>query len=106
MAERIKTDNFEEKVQEKGKLIVVDFYSDSCLACKRFSPVLGAVEDELEGKANFYKVNSTFEESLTERLEIMAQPTLILFRDGEELDRKSGVLTKKDFTEWLKPYLE
>lgn len=106
MASRIKAEDFQEKVQEKDKLVVIDFYSDSCLACRRFSPILGAVEEELEEKAVFYKINSSYEEELTRQLEIMAQPTLLLYRDGKELERKSGVLTKNAFLEWLKPYLD
>ena len=46
MAERIKLQDFDEKVLNSSLPVLVDFYSDSCVPCKRLAPVLGTVEDE------------------------------------------------------------
>ena len=49
MAERIKLQDFDEKVLNSSLPVLVDFYSDSCVPCKRLAPVLGTVEDEKAG---------------------------------------------------------
>ena len=46
MAVRISEADFEEKVLKSDKPVIVDFYSDSCVACKKLAPVLGDVEDD------------------------------------------------------------
>ena len=50
MAVRINKDDFEEKVLKSNLPVIVDFYSDSCIACKKLAPALGDVEDDYEGK--------------------------------------------------------
>ena len=58
MAVRINKDDFEEKVLKSDLPVIVDFYSDSCIACKKLAPALGDVEDDYEGKLYVYKVNT------------------------------------------------
>ena len=48
MAARISESDFEEKVLKSEKPVIVDFYSDSCVACKKLAPVLGDIEDDYE----------------------------------------------------------
>ena len=50
MAERIKLQDFDEKVLNNPLPVLVDFYSDSCVPCKRLAPVIGTVEDEKAGE--------------------------------------------------------
>ena len=60
MAARVTKDDFEEKVLKESLPVVVDFYSDSCVACKMLAPVLGELEDEYEEKLKIVKVNTNF----------------------------------------------
>ena len=90
MAERIGKDAFEEKVLRSGRPVVEDFYSDSCMACKKLSQALAQTEEALKGSGDFYKVNTVYEEELAEQYEIMALPTLVVFAGGEEKDRRTG----------------
>lgn len=105
MAERIAEADFEEKVKKAEGLILIDFYSDSCIPCKQLAPVLGEIEEEYVGKVLIYKVNVGYEEKLVEKYQIMSSPTLILFKNGEILDRKSGIQKKPVLAEWLDRYL-
>ena len=105
MADRIEEADFEEKVKKAEGLILIDFYSDSCIPCKRLAPVLGEIEEEYVGKVLIYKVNVGYEEKLAEKYQIMSSPTLILFKNGEILDRKSGIQKKPVLAEWLDGYL-
>ena len=96
MAERITAAQFREKVLEAPTPVLVDFYSDSCVPCKMLSPVLSQLESELDGKLTIYKVNSPYEQELTEEYEVQASPTLIFFKDGAEVSRIRGAVKKPD----------
>ena len=96
MAARISSADFEEKVLKADKPVLVDFYSDTCIPCKRMAGVLGDIEDEYEDKLYLYKVNVNYEEDLTEKYQVMSAPTLIVFENGEEKSRLSGVAGKDE----------
>ena len=90
MAARISAQDFEEKVLQAGSPVLVDFYSDSCLACKKLSAVLYEIEEEYEGKAQVYKVNTFYDMDVAQKYDVMANPTLLLFNDGSVKDRVVG----------------
>lgn len=101
MAERIKLQDFDEKVLKNSLPVLVDFYSDSCVPCKRLTPVLGALEDEKAGELAVYKVNINFDADAAEKYEVTAAPTLVLFKAGEEKARHTGVLKKDELAKWI-----
>lgn len=101
MAARISKDEFKEKVLCSKIPVLVDFYSDSCMACKKLAPVLGDAEERYEERIQVYKVNTNFDSELAEQYEVTANPTLILFRNGEEAERKVGFLPPKELNPWL-----
>ena len=90
MAVRVSKADFEEKVLKEALPVLVDFYSDSCVACKKLAPVLGNAEDDYEDKIKVYKVNTNFDVELAEQYEVQSNPTLILFKDGQAKGRKVG----------------
>lgn len=106
MAEKISKTNFNEKVKQAMGFVLVDFYSDSCIPCKQISPILSEIEEEYQGKAAVYKVSVNYEEELVAAYQVMSAPTLILFRNGEVLDKKSGVWKKDALAAWLDTYLD
>ena len=106
MAARISEADFEEKVKRAEGLVLLDFYSDSCIPCKKLSPVLGELEEEYGEKVSVYKINVNYEQKLAEAYQVMSSPTLILFKNGDVLDRKTGVQKKAALAEWLDQYLE
>ena len=81
--------------------VLVDFYSDSCVACKKLAPVLGNAEDDYEDKVKVYKVNTNFDVELAEQYEVQSNPTLILFKDGQVKDRKVGAMKQADLNSWI-----
>lgn len=101
MAARIAKDDFEEKVLKSPIPVIVDFYSDSCVACKMLAPVLGGLEDDYEDRIQVYKVNTNFDQELAQQYGIMSNPTLILFKDGEAADRKVGAQTADVLKTWV-----
>ena len=101
MAARIAKDDFEEKVLKSPIPVIVDFYSDSCVACKMLAPVLGGIEDDYEDRIQVYKVNTNFEQELAQQYGIMSNLTLILFKDGEAAERKVGAQTADVLKTWV-----
>ena len=85
--------------------MLVDFYSDSCIACKKLSPTLSQAENILNSQYYFYKVNTNFEDQFTEKYEIMSNPTLIIFQSGKEIGRKTGVQNPEELMQWLESFL-
>ena len=74
MAARINEQQFEEKVLKADKPVLVDFYSDTCIPCKRMAGVLGEIEDDYEGKLDVVKVNVNYEQGLAGKYDVMSAP--------------------------------
>lgn len=96
MALRVNQDNFEEKVLKSDKPVLLDFYSDTCIPCKRMAGTLGDVEEEYEGKINVYKVNVNYDDKLAEQYQVMSAPTLIFLVNGQEQSRLRGAAAKEE----------
>ena len=99
MAERITSADFSEKVLDAELPVLVDFYSDTCVPCRMLSPVLSQLESELGGNLLIYKVNVGYEQELVEKYEVQASPTLIFFKNGEEVSRLRGMTQKAKLIE-------
>lgn len=101
MAARVGKDDFKEKVLDSSLPVLIDFYSDSCVPCKRMTPVIGDIEDDNEGKLSVYKVNINFDAEVAEEYGVQSVPTLVLFKDGKELARQTGTVRKDALSQWL-----
>ena len=97
MPQRVSKDNFQSEVLSADTLVLADFYSDSCIPCKRLSPVLFELEKEYEGKLEIAKINVNFE--LASEYEVQAAPTLVFFKNGEEKERLRGAVKKSEIIE-------
>ena len=82
-------------------LVLADFYSDSCIPCKRMSPVLAELEEEQPG-IKLVKLNINFGAETAAKYEVTSVPTLVFFRDGSEVQRISGAVRKAQIEEILK----
>ena len=96
MTQRVNSDGFQAQVLDSAVPVLVDFYSDSCVPCKRMNPVISKLEGEFEGRAKFVKVNVNFDLELAQRYSVMASPTFVLFKDGAEVARNQGTMAKGD----------
>ena len=105
--ESIKTINqeqFDELVLNADKPVLVDFYADWCGPCKILSPTIEelAQDKKYSDKYYFYKVNVDTAFNISERYSIQYIPTIIVFKDGEEITRNSGVVEKDYIDDMLK----
>lgn len=94
MAVRVSAENFEAEVLQADKAVLVDFYSDSCVPCKRMSPVLADIEDDNADNLKVVKININFDSELAEKYDVQAVPTLVFFKDGAEEARLVGAVKK------------
>ena len=101
MSVRVNAENFENEVLKSENPVLVDFYSDSCVPCKRLSPVLAEVEEQYADSLKIAKVNINFDAELAEKYDVQAAPTLILFKDGQETARLRGAVKKSDIIELI-----
>ena len=82
------------RTKETGKPLVIDFWAPWCGPCRVLAPIVSEVSDELRGKIDFAKID--VEENGEAALEygVMSIPTLIVFKDGHEVNRIVGSLPK------------
>jgi len=92
--------NFQQ--QTKNRLVLVDFWAEWCAPCRMMAPVLNNVASELNGKAFVGKVNVDHFQSLAQKYKVRGIPTLVLFKDGKEVNRFVGVKTKDFLLKELK----
>jgi len=85
--------NFQQ--QTKNKVVIVDFWAEWCAPCRMMAPVLNDVASELSGNHRVGKVNIEQYQSLAQKYKVRSIPTLILFKDGKEIDRFVGVKSKE-----------
>ena len=100
-ATHIKAEEFEAKVLKADKPALVDFYADWCGPCKSAAPVLDELADEADGKYEVIKINVDQAQELAGDHGVMSIPTVILFKDGQEVDRQIGFAGKAGYQELL-----
>ena len=98
MSVRANKDTFESEINEAGKLVIADFYSDSCVPCKRMSPLLAETEEE---NPELVKLNINFDGETAQKYNVTSVPTLVFFKDGAEKARLTGAVKKAQLTETI-----
>jgi len=101
MVKELNDQGLEERVLESDGLVAVAFLDYGSIPCDHFRPELDAVSDTLEGKFEFYKIDVSENPTVTEELGVQAVPTLLVFRDGEELARYEGPYSREALNERL-----
>jgi thioredoxin 1 len=92
MAVVVTKDNFTENVAQGVSLL--DFWAPWCGPCKMQLPIVEELSEELKGKATIAKVNVDEEPELASQFGVMSIPTLILFKDGQPVDKLVGLQSK------------
>lgn len=107
MADRVTTADFDERVLNSPVPVLVDFYGDACMPCKRLAPQLAKVEAAHAdaGDLAVVKVNTSFDSDVARRYGVMGTPTLVLVRDGRELDRIVGFQRAEQVESFIKTAL-
>lgn len=101
---QITLENFDSVVN--GSLpVLVDFWAPWCGPCRSLSPIVDEVADELAGKITVAKCNVDDNQDLAMKFGVMSIPTLVVFKNGEEIDRSVGALPKARLQALLEKHL-
>lgn len=93
-------DNFKEQALNSGKVTLVDFYADWCGPCKMMAPVVAEIAAE-NSQFTVGKVNTDEQPELSGEYSIYSIPTLIIFKDGQMVDKQVGACSKEDLLQKL-----
>lgn len=93
--------NFEQEVLKSEKPVLIDFYATWCGPCKMLSPIVEEVAAENED-IKVVKIDIDKEQNIAVQYEIMSIPTLVVIKDGQEVNRSVGVIGKSDILELVK----
>ena len=100
----INKSNFENKVINADKPVLLDFYADWCGPCKMLSPVLSEIADEYADVIRVAKVNVDDEPELAMKFKVSSIPMLVLFKNGRIISTSVGYRPKDEILNELKLY--
>lgn len=104
MLKKIDAKDFENEVLKNEKMIVVDFFATWCGPCQMLMPVLEEIASQTD-KFEIVEIDVDKAQQLAMQYAIEAVPTMIIFKNGMEIDRIGGYYTKEELEEELKKYL-
>ncbi len=102
MIQFLTVDDFDEIVSGADKPVLVDFYADWCGPCKAAAPILDDLSDDYADDLVVAKVDVDAQPELAKRFDVLSIPTVILFSEGEEVDRKIGFGGRAGYEELIK----
>lgn len=97
--------NFDEVIVNSDIPVIVDFWAPWCGPCKMMAPAFESAASNYPLRCLFVKVNSENEQILGSRFGIRSIPTLIIFKEGREMERVSGALDVSNLTAFVNKYI-
>ena len=88
-------------VVKKGKVTIIDFWAAWCGPCRMVGPIIDELSNEYEGKAVVGKVDIDSNQQYAAQFGVRNIPTVLVFKNGELVDRKVGVSSKNDYAQAL-----
>ena len=95
-------ETFDAAVSPGSGLVAVEFEAEWCGSCKVMAPAMEQVAHELEGRVRFHSIDSDYNPRVVTRFGVRALPTVLLFRDGELIDRIVGAQSRATLLERLR----
>lgn len=95
MIKTIAMSNFDTIIKSE-KPVLIDFFATWCGPCKTLGPILKQVKDSLGERITILKIDVDKNQQMSTQYQVRGVPTMILFQDGKQLWRQSGVLSKEE----------
>ena len=99
MVKKVVGDNFDEI--KSSKIAVVDFWATWCGPCKMMAPVFHTVAEDMKDEVSFFNVDVDENPGLAASNKVFSVPTLILYKDGVEVSRSVGAISKYDLIDFI-----
>ncbi len=101
-AAHLNQDTFAKALADAGdQPVMIDFYAEWCGPCKMAAPVIEELATEYAGKAVIAKVDVDAENQLAQDHRVMSIPTVIIFKNGEEVERMTGFAGKEGYVKMI-----
>ncbi len=97
--------NFEQDVLQSDQPVLVDFWAEWCAPCRMLAPTVAAVAEQYGESASVVKLNVDDNPSTAQRYGIKGIPTLILFREGKEVERVVGATSKESISRMIEKHV-
>ena len=98
---KVTSENFEKEVLQSDKPVLIDFYADWCGPCKMLSPIVDEVAEE-NTDIKVVKINVDNAQDLAMKYQVMSIPTLVVIKDGREVNRSVGLIDKSEVISLIK----
>jgi thioredoxin 1 len=95
MTIEITDSNFEEIVLKSDKIVIVDFWAEWCGPCKMIGPIISELADEYKDKIVACRLDVDNNPATSAKFGIRSIPTVLLFKNGEAVDKQIGAVPKK-----------
>ncbi len=105
MTNSVKDDSFQSDVIDSKIPVLVDFWAEWCGPCKMLSPIIDQISKELDGKVKILKMNVDENPKIPSTFGIRGIPTMMLFKNGELVDSKVGVVEKGALISWIESHI-
>ena len=102
---KITDSNFEQEVLKAGMPVLVDFWAEWCGACQMVAPTIKTIAEEYQGKLKVCKLNVDEGPKMSSKYEVMSIPTLMIFKNGQVIDKVIGVVPKTQLEATIKPHI-
>ena len=105
MATKQQFKSFADLLAHSDRPVLVDFYATWCGPCQMMAPILEQVNTQLQGQITVAKIDTDRYPQIASQYQIHALPTLVLFKQGQPVERIEGVLVVEQLMQRLQPHL-
>ena len=105
MAKQFTDSNFEAEVLKSDKPVLVDFWAEWCGPCRMVGPIVDEIANEYDGKVSVGKMNVDENPDIPSKYGIRSIPTLLVFKNGELVEKIIGAVPKSSITSKIEPHM-